>query len=348
MAKKVIALVAAIALVVCFAVSASAVNVATTTTYVGTEDVKVNVTVTGIDEGANVTYYATKAGANVHIDQEKATAEGATFEFNTKESNLDSAVKVGYTGAAAAENAVIEGYTVTYPAGSKIIPTEAKSISFPWSPSADKVFDAVSVTAGTATVASATYAEGNVTVVFETIESNVTLAVSEVDAPIGTVTATATIVEAGAVLVAASEDPYYQGGIKIDGVKEGLGEFDPDVTDESIIAGANADKVGDRKLTVIGQVASASEYGVIVSESEIASETIKAKYFEDKYGANAYAGATKSDEGIFAIQLIDVSAADSADAFVKAGVNYFTAVYALDAGANAYIISALGSAVAAN
>jgi hypothetical protein len=347
MAKKVIALVAAIALVVCFPVTASAVNVATTTSYVGTEDVKVNVTVTGIDEGANVTYYATKAGANVHIDQEKATAAGATFEFNTKETNLDSAVKVGYT-AGTASDAVIEGYTVTYPAGSKIIPTEAKTIAFAWSPNADMVFDAVSVTAGEATIASAEYAEGIVTVVFDTIASNVTLAVAEKDAPIGTVTATSQAIEAGAVLVAASEDPNYQGGIKIDGVKEGLGEFDPDVEDAEIIAGANADKVGDRKLTVIGKVTSASDYGVIVSDEEITSETIKAKYFAGKYAAESYAGATKSDDGIFAIQLIDVSDAASADAFVKSGVNYFTAVYALDAGADAYVISALGSAVAAN
>ncbi len=342
MAKKIIALVAAIALVVCFAVSASAtVNVLTTTSYVtGTNDIKVNVTVTGIDEGTNVTYYAKNGAADVHIDQAKATATGASFEFNTAATNLESTVKVGYTGASAAEDAVIEGYEVTYPTGSKVIPTAATTVTFPYTLGEGKVFNTVTVTAGTATVASADYAEGNVTVIFTSISSDVTLAVATTDAPIETPTATAQAIEAAAVVVKANDK--YDEGIKIDGVKESLDKDAADVEDEEVIAGANADKVGDRKLTVIGKVSAAEAYGIVISETEITTGVINAAAFAE---LNSYAGATKNDEGVFAIQLIDTSV-EATDAFVKAGTTYYTAVYALDAN-GAYVITA-GAAVAAN
>lgn len=340
--KKIAALTLAIALVVCFAVSASAINVLTTTAYVtGTEDIKVNVTVTGIDEGANVTYYAKNGAADVHIDQAKATASGASFEFNTAATNLESTVKVGYTGASAAADAVIEGYTVTYPAGSKVIPTAATTVSFPYTLGEGKVFEAVNVSAGTATIANAEYANGNVTVTFTAISSDVTLAVVEAAAPIETPTATAEAIEAAAVVVKANAE--YDEGIKIDGVKESLDKDAADVKDADVIAGANADKVGDRKLTVIGKVSAASAYGVVISETEITTGVINAAAFAN---LNSYAGATKNDEGVFAIQLIDTSAADSEDAFVKAGTTYYTAIYALDAN-GAYVITA-GATVTAN
>lgn len=339
MAKKIIALVAAIALTVCFAVSVSAegVEVLTTTTYVGTEDVKVNVTVTGVDEGANVTYYATKGNAHVHVDQEKADATGASFEFNTKLTNLDSAVKVGYTAATKAEEAVIEGYTVAYPGGSEIIPTEATTVDFNWASSgAHYVFDGVEVV-GDAVVSKATFAEGVVTVVFESIKGDVTITVNEkYDAAVTTM-AVETI-DAGAVLVAETEKEGYE-DIKLDGIVDDAGN---EITDETQIKNANADAVGDRKLTVLGKAKDADKYGIIVSENAITETTLWADEFETKYAADAYEGVTKNAEGLFAIQLIDTSRADvEGDVpFVEANKEYHTAVYAFDAAANAYVISA--------
>ena len=350
MAKKIIALVAAIALVVCFAVSASAVTVLTTTAYTnGTEDVTVNVTVTGIDEGANVTYYATKTDgsttSNVHIDQAKADASGAAFEFVTAATNLESTVKVGYTGASAAKDADITGYTVTYPNGSINVPNSGvTSIPISYEPSTGKVFKAITVTAGTAdidqeaTKATAT-TDGAVTVILNTaLVGDVTFGVEEEDAPIGTLTATAGHIESEALVVAASVKPEYNGGIKIDGIKESLDKDAADIEDADEIAKANADKVGDRKLTVIGQVKNTDVYGIIVSTTEITTTKVTEAAFESTYKADAYAGATKNAEGIFAIQLIDIST-EEADAFVKAGETYYTAVYAQDE-TGAYVIEA--------
>ena len=347
MAKKIMALVTAIALVVCFAVSASAVvNVATTTQYVsGSTDIKVNVTVTGtegeIAEGTNVTYYATKAGADVHIDQAKATASGAAFEFNTAATNLESTVKVGYTGASAAEDADITGYTVTYPNGSKVVPTAATTVTITYTPTSGKVFSAV--TSDDIAIASATPTAnaGEVSVTFgAALTGDVTLTVVEDWAPAGTVTATAGHVESAAVVVALAEDSEtYNGGVKLDGVVEGEGdnEVTKPMDHEDTIA-ANADKVGDRKLTVIGQVSQTNTYGIIVSTTAIETTNVGEAEFNATYKANAYAGATKNDAGIFAIQLIDTSV-EAADAFVKAGETYYTAVYAQDA-TGAYVITA--------
>ncbi len=335
--KKIAALATAIALVVCFAVSASAVNVATTTAYTnGTEDVTVNVTVTGIDEGTNVTYYAKKDAVDVHIDQAKATASGASFEFVTAATNLDSSVKVGYTGASEAEDADITGYTVNYPAGSKVYPTETTTVTFPYALGEGKLFNTVDVTAGTATVANATYADGTVTVTFAAkLAGDVTLAVATTDAPVEVPTATATFIDAAAVVATD----------KIDGTVSGEGKdavTNPDDSQETI--DANADQAGDRKLTVIGKVNAEAAYGIIVSETAIESGVINAAAF----GAyTSYAGATKNELGEFAIQLIDTSAADSEDAFVKKGVNYYVAIYALDANGS-YVITAGANAIQAN
>lgn len=328
MAKKVMALVMAIALVVCFAVSASAIGVITTTTYYnGEADVAVNVTVTGINAGDNVTYYATKGGADVFVDQAKATASGAEFSFYTAATNLESAVKVGYTGSDVAENAVIEGYTVTYPAGAKVIPTEATTVTFPYTLAEGKVIaaEAVTVTAGTAVVASASYAAGNVTVIFTSIASDVTLAVNVEDAQPETPTATAEEIESAAIVSTG----------KLDGnIVNNESEFNPEI---------NAAE-GERKLTVIGKVTAAAEYGILVSESAIEDAVVTTAKFQADYAAKAYAGATKDEAtGVFAVQLIDTSIDG---ALIKAGKAYHTAVYVKDANGT-YVIAA-GSAVTAN
>jgi len=335
MAKKIIALVAAIALVVCFAASAGAVSVATTTRYTnGTTDIEVNVTVTGVLEGTNVTYYAKNGSSNVYIDQAKADAEGAEFNFVTAAANLNSGVLVGYTNADDLEGATVKGHTVNYGTGSKIIPTEELTVSFPYTLTEGKLFSTVNVTAGTATVANAAYASGSVTVTFEAISSDVTLEVATEDAPQEVFTATAETIDAGAVYVEANDD--YSAGIKIDGiVVDGKTEVDED---------ANADKEGDRKLTVIGKVNAAQAYGIIVSETAISSGNVDEATFAT---FDSYEGAIKNEEtGVFAIQLIDISDEASAEAFVKKGVNYYTAVYAKDANGK-YVITANANPVKA-
>lgn len=326
--KKITALAMAIALVVCFAVSASAVSVATTTQYVDGNDIRVNVTVTGVSENANVTYYAKKGDADVHIDQTKASGTTATFQFDTAATNLDSTVKVGYTGASEAENADITGYTVTHPNGSVVIPTEALTVTISYTPTPGKVFDEVTVTDGTATIASAVPGEGNtVTVTFGAkLAGDVTLAVTEKvvkDAP----TATAEVIDAAAIVSTGKVD-----GVIVD---------DKTVVDEDVVA-----EKGNRKLTVIGKVGAAQAYGIVVSEGvAITSGAVTAAEFE---AMTSYAGATKDDAtGVFAIQLIDTSAEDSGEAFVKKGVDYYTAVYALDANGD-YIITANAETVRAN
>ena len=106
--KKITALVAAIALVVCFAVSAGAVEVITTTSYSG-NDISVSAKVTGVAEGANVTYYAYNGEIPVHIDQDKADeTQSVTFNFTTDAAYLKSAVKVGVTNV----DEATEGYDI--------------------------------------------------------------------------------------------------------------------------------------------------------------------------------------------------------------------------------------------
>ncbi len=113
--KKLAALTAAVALVGSFAVSASAATVNTTTTYVGGSNeakvtVKVDVEAT---PDAEVTYYASKGGKVIHVDQVKATNAGAaSFEqYVTDSANLEAAVIVN-DGAVTSDT--IDGRTITY------------------------------------------------------------------------------------------------------------------------------------------------------------------------------------------------------------------------------------------
>ncbi len=317
--KKIAALAMAIVLVVCFAASASAVNVATKTTYAANNEIKVEVAVTGVAAGVNVTYYATKGDDVVYVDQGKSNGTDAvTFNFYTANANLNSDVKVGYTGASA-DTTKITGYTITLPEGSaevsKLIPTEQKTIDFGYKvPEGFTVAatNPVSVAAGTAVIANSTYAEGNVSVTFTSISSDVTLAIALEAAAPGEPTATATFIDA-AVIVAD--------GTVADEVESG------DATADDVKANA-----GDRKLTVIGQV-NAEEYGIIVSETAIDSGIVSAADFALM---NSYAGAVDNN-GLFAIQVIDTSDEDS---FILAGRDYYVAIYAKDAATNQYVIDA--------
>lgn len=319
--KKIVALATALALVVCFAVSASAA-VLTTTTVVQ-DDVSVSVTVTEVAENANVTYYATKNNAIVHIEQTKAVGTTAEFNFRTDEINLLSDVKIGSTGASAVEDQ-IPGYTITYGSQEKLIPTETTQVTFDYVPSAEgKLFESATAS-GNIEGFAATEADGVITVTFTDISSDVVISVSEIDPPPAVTTATAESIEAAGLIV--------KEGFRIDEIE---GETDVAIGD------VNADKVGDAKLTVIGKVTSAAEFGIIVSTSEItaSAEGISADEFTASYANDAFAGAIKGDDGVFAVQIIDVSDDNSV---IPAG-EYNTAVYAKDVNGK-YVISNVATA----
>ncbi len=340
--KKAVALVAAIMLVVCFAVSASAVNVQTTTTYAG-NDVHVDVTVTGVAANSNVTYYATRVieGVNtpVHIDQTQAEGTTAHFEFNTDAANLMSAVKVGSVDAAAATDS-IEGYTVTYNGDGKIVPNgeSSYSLTFDYEGTPNYEFkEATAAPAENVTGFSASQDGEYITFTFTAITGDITITSTEEEVPVGTVTAEATALEAAGLVVKAyaGDIEDYEHEIKWDGtIVDGETVWTED---------ANAEKVNDRKITVIGKVAQATEYGVIVTKDAITEGAISANAFKALEDANkTYAGATIGDDGIFAVQLIDTSDI-TAPAFIEAGT-YNTAIYAKDAN-GAYVISGVKEAV---
>ncbi len=343
--KKITALAMAIALVVCFAVSASAeVNVSTTTKYVG-DDIEVNVTVTAtegeIAEGTNVTYYATNGDGNVHIDQVKATGSSATFNFNVDGvAQLNSDVKIGYTGASAAKDEKITGYTVTYPDGSsEVLPTEdATSVQFAYTPSAQgKAFDTVTLT-GDATLGTAEESYGTVTVTFASITGDVTIAVVEKTSVVETA-AVPEVLAVGAVYV--KENKNYEAGIKIDGYYDDNGN-------KVVDSAYNADAVGNRKVTVIGKATDAEEFGVIISETAIEAKQYTADEFKAAFvdTNKSFSAITKNDKGKFAVQIIDTNNEAGAD-LIKADTNYYTAVYVKDEATGVYEV-AIGSTVRAS
>ncbi len=328
--KKITSLAMAIALVVCFAVSASAdgFGVLTTTRYVG-DDIEVSVVVTGVPEGANVTYYATKDDTDVHIDQVKASGTTAEFRFNVDSAGqLQSNVKIGYTGASKAKETVIDGYTVTYPDGStEVIPTEETSVSFTWSPSANMAFGGITTTGGV-TDAVGAYEDGTVLVTFTDVTGNFTIAVNEKPAVV-TSEAKAEFISSGAVVSNGENDKILTGGHEDD--KGNFIDGTLEDGDENVQAAAGA-----RKLTVMGNVGTATVYGVIVSDTAITSGALSEEAFNAAYSEKTYAGLTKSEAGLFAVQIIDTSAENP---FIAAEGTYYTAVYAQD-GAGNYKVTA--------
>ncbi len=332
--KKITALAMAIALVVCFAVSASAtvnVNVATTTEYKG-NDIEVVATVTGISKDTNVTYYATRQvegnTVDVHIDQQKAGDNGAVFRFNVDSAaELNSAVVIGYTGASEAETGeTIPGYTVTYPDGStEVIPTKTTSLSFEWSPDTDMDYNSVSTT-GAVTDVVANYNGTNVNITFNAT-GDFAITVNQKPAVVDSA-AGAYAIDAAALISKGTADKVVTGGREDEKGNVVNGEAEDDAT-------VNAE-IGARKITVIGRVTDATEYGIIVSKETIVGGDVSAAAFEANYRANAYAGATKANNtGLFAVQLIDTSDAsaeqtDENRVFIEANATYHTAVYAKD------------------
>lgn len=314
--KKIVAFATAIALVVCFAVSASAVTVDTTTTYVGEDDADVSVVVTvgGLDASVvdYVTYYATKDAAPVHIDQEEVTDAGtATFEFYTAANNLKSEVLIGYTGAdAAISGNTITGYTVSYSggagaAGSIVVPTEELTFAIPYTKTAGKVFQ--NVTLNSAEVA-AVEGDGVITVTLtEALTGDIALVINEEDVFVPVPTATAEVLASAAINVTelVTENVYDSKG--------------------NLVENSDVDTaaVGNRKFTVIGQVAGATAYGIIVADNAIEDTQMDAAKFATY---KAFEAKGKSDSGKFAIQLID----EATEAYELVTDTMYAAVYAFD------------------
>lgn len=297
--KKIAALTAAVTLVGSFAVGASAVGISTTTTYVqGSENQKVAVTATVTDAGSEVevTYYATNSSGDVvYVDQDTAsTAGSATFNYVTAAANLKSDVKVGYTGATEATPSDVTGYTITCGDKSSVVPTENEggTFTFAYAMPDGKALDKVE--SADATVVSASYSNGTLTVVLGAVTKATTLNVVLKDATVSNPTG------------------YYVQGAAIvsDGTNDEVTEGSGDVTSAA----------GNRKLSVIGQVKDSDVYGIIVSENAITDGNVTNLPSEGVYQAKG-----KNADGYFAVQLID-TATENAD-FIKAGTPYYTAIY---------------------
>lgn len=322
--KKITALVMAIALVVCFAVSASAVTVTTTTKYVDDDYIDVEVNVAGANEGDNVTYYAKNGSTDVHINQDKADENGAvTFNYRTEVGNLGTTTaKVGVTGASSAEEegGEVDGYTVTLDHQNQtVIATDEgqTKVTFNYSASDGMQFD--EVTTVDATITSQSESAGKINVTFAAINGNIALTLHEKEA-VG-VNATAEVLEIGAKISTG----------KVDGVIGDVTDADGNVIENADIQASK----GDVKLTVIGKATGATKYGILVSKSAITT-----------YDANiAYEGITMLEEdddklgyeqGLFAVQIIDTS---KTGAMIEAGATYNVKVYAYDEAADKYVLS---------
>lgn len=348
MAKKIFALVAAVVLVVCFAVTVSAANVTTKTTYVAGAPANVSVTVSGVTENNNVTYYATNSEGKIFVDQKKVEVGATSVEFNyeTDIANVGSAVKVGYTGANAEEGTIPDAdkYAIKYDGATlaSVYPGEGANVTISYTPAAYTTVTGVTATNATVTAWSG---ETSISVTLANVQGDVELAVETSVKDIPDYTEVLEIAEAAAVVVKANDK--YEAGFKTDAVKDDLGEFTPDSEDADKIAKANADKVGDRKLTVAGKVGSYDKYGVIVSDTAITEGNYRPADFEAL--GFAYEAKDKAPDGKFAVQLIDISTATDGEAFVVEGTPYYVAVYGYVAteGNEAYYVKALATPVVA-
>ncbi len=313
--KKIAALTAAVAMVSAFAASACAVRVETTTQYVVGEETKVNViaNVSELGGAVEVTYYATNGDDVVFVDQTTAEDDGtASFDYVTAATNLKSAVKVGYDEAPAAVDGDVPVYTIS---GEGITTVEVPTLNIDgthtlaYTLPEGKVYK--DVTAVGADVTSAEYADGTLTVILANATGNVVLTVNTDNAII--LNPTGSFVDGAAIV---SDGTVDEGG--------------EDVAAEE----------GNRKVTVIGQVADTTEYGIIVSAVAITAGEV------DELPAGNYAAQGKNDAGYFAVQVIDNGNDTAEEALFQSGVAYNTAVYYKNANTGKYVIVAGNSVTA--
>lgn len=347
MAKKIFALVASVVLVVCFAVTVSAVNVGTITTYVADGQASVKVTVSDVTEKNNVTYYATN-GDEIFVDQKKV-AEGETsveFNYETAIANVGSAVKVGYTDSNAKEGTIPDAdkHAIKYDGATlaSVYPGEGANVTINYTPAAYTTVTGVTATNATVTAWSG---QTEISVTLSNVQGEVELAVVTEAKEIPGYEEELVIAEAAAVVVKANDK--YEAGFKTDAVKDDLGEFTPDSEDAEAIKNANADKVGDRKLTVCGKAGAFANYGIIVSEAAITEGSYRP---DDFAGLGvAYEAMDKAPNNMFAVQLIDTSDKGAETSFVVEGTPYYVAVYGYVAteGNEAYYVKSLAAPVVA-
>ena len=293
--KKVAALATAIAIVLCFAVTVSAeVTVTTKTSYFGikNEDIKVEVKIAGEEiADKSVSYYAFDSeGSPVYIDQFDDGNATVTFDYVTDTADLYSDVKVGYTGADAATSSQIDARTVTWDKSEgedpvAYIPTEATEATVTFAT------DATAVTSCTADKAEVNYeltSGESITIILSKISGPVTLTI-ETQAQ-----AIAKIIDAAFVVSNGSDDIV--------------------ITDENkdVVDTAWRQHV---KLTAIGKVTGATDYGVIVCEKD-------ATYTEDDW----FKAVAKTTSGHFAVQLIDDNSDDAT--FINKNKKYDVRAYA--------------------
>ena len=334
--KKIAALATAIALVVCFAVSASAdVLVTTRTSYNANNpaEIDVNVTVSGLGSAAYATYYATNKSNSsdvAYIGQEAVVEGTATFSFRVDEADLEGAVKVGYTGATSAASAVIEGRSIKLNGNEiALIPnneaSKALNITYP----CDAGQTVTDVTATNAVVSAFDYNDEtealSVTLTsFTDNDEDIVIAVTKGAQAPEVAASTASVANVGALVATADS--------KVD-VVEDEGEIDISTNE------------GDRKLTVVGRVTDATQYGIVIMANSADDALFGKSYTEAEFAttfANGIYQAKLNDNGLFAVQIIDQS--DDADAVViKAGTDYKVAVYAYD---NAGKVAVSGANVA--
>ena len=209
---------------------------------------------------------------------------------------MKSDVKVGYTGATAATPSDVTGYTITCGDKSSVVPTtnEGGTFTFAYAMPDGKALD--TVTSDDATVVSASYSNGTLTVVLGAVIKDTTLNVVVKDATV--LNPTGSYIQGAAIVSDGKTDEYT--------TEEGSS----DVTSAA----------GNRKLSVIGQVKDSDVYGIIVSEAAITAGNVTELPSEGVYQAKG-----KNADGYFAVQLID-TATENAD-FIKAGTPYYTAIY---------------------
>lgn len=273
--KKIAALATAIAIVVCFAVTAGAVSVSTTTSYLDSaeDDILVEVTITADDDDIldkSVSYYAYNNEGPVYIDQIEDGSTEIFFDYVTKNANLNSDVRVGYTGASEAEEAYVDGDKVTWgDAPAQYIPTGATEATVRFATEATKVVGTPSVD-GAEFAVDPDIVGGYLTVVLTGISAEK----ENVELTIETETeATVELIDAAFVICAGGND---------------TGKLEA-VTSKN-----------DRKLTAIGKAKGTNDFGIIVSAT--------ASYKDDnKFQAIANNGTMDgiTANGYYAVQLID-------------------------------------------
>ncbi len=305
--KRIAALAMAIALVVCFAVSASAVGVSTTTTYVTGDETKVNVSVSVTDYGAAdyVTYYAYNGSTPVFIDQVDGSSGSAVFNFQTAATNLNSAVKVGYTAADSATSEYITANTITYN-GTVLatLPTATTTATVTiedYTLESGMTVGSVSADAN-ATVGEIIYAGGNITVPLTAISGDVVLTVTET-----------------AVAQDTSELEIVDAGMVMDGAA--------------------------RKLTVLGAARGTNDYGVIISTEEIKDTYTDSEIETLKKNSVAFKAEMQGTNGVFAVQVIDNATEGEDEILIASTGSYYVAVYVQTSNGEGYKVAKLAKAV---